>query len=133
MNTIICQYCKAIPELVNGDVIYPHRKDLHKRKFYLCKACNAYVGTHEHTIKPLGILANAELRKAKNKAHAAFDPLWKNKEMTRREAYKWLAKQLNIEPKFCHIGMFTILTCEQVVEVVKEYKSKNIFSDLLEE
>lgn len=133
MTIVICHYCNAIPEMVNGDVIYPHRKDLHKRQYYLCRVCKAYVGTHKGTTKPLGILANATLRRAKNKAHAAFDPIWKNKEMSRRAAYKWLAKKLDIEPKLCHIGMFDIPMCERVIEIVKKHKSNNIFSDLLEE
>jgi hypothetical protein len=34
------------------------------------------VGCHKGTTKPLGRLADAELREWKKRAHAAFDPVW---------------------------------------------------------
>lgn len=70
-----------------------------------------------HTTQPLGRLANAELRKAKIAAHAAFDSLWKTTALTRSDAYTWLAEQLELAPKDCHIGMFDVEQCKQVVRV----------------
>lgn len=37
-------------------------------------------------------------------AHDSFDPLWKGGSMTRSEAYKALAKELQIDRAKCHIG-----------------------------
>lgn len=116
MNRIVlCHYCMAPAELVGGDVIYPHRADLANKLFYRCEPCGAYVGCHDGTDKPLGRLADAELRAAKSAAHRAFDPLWRSKQMKRSEAYKWLAEQLGIEGKDCHIGMFDVETCWRAV------------------
>lgn len=116
-----CPYCNNEACLVGGDVIYPHRPDLRYRRFWLCAPCDAYVGCHEGTERPLGRLANSELRQAKIAAHAAFDPLWRplngHRRMTRKAAYGWLARELRIERENCHIGMFDVATCRRVVEI----------------
>lgn len=119
LNDLLCDYCQEPPELVTGKAIYPHRKDLYSKQFWLCNNCGAYVGTHKNSPghKPLGRLANAELRLAKGEAHSAFDPLWRTGARTRTEAYNWLANQLGIQIYDCHIGMFNVATCKRVVDV----------------
>lgn len=114
---MICDYCNNEAQLVDGESIYPHRPDLYQLRFYSCVPCNAWVGCHKGTTKPLGRLANAELRQAKIAAHAAFDPLWRSSSQSREGAYKWLAKQLGIPRADCHIGMFNVETCRRVVEI----------------
>lgn len=127
---VVCDYCKKSAEIVTGDVLYPHRADLHKLYFYTCPPCGAYVGCHPGTTKPLGRLANAELRVWKGKAHAAFDPIWKKrffdkkridpdykKGMARGGRYKKLAELLGIPKDNCHIGMFDVDMCKRVIEV----------------
>jgi hypothetical protein len=119
---LLCPYCGSTSEQVTGKVIYPHRLDLHGKVFYQCRPCGAYVGCHPGTSFPLGRLANAELRAAKISAHAAFDPLWRSpfpdeKFGSRKKAYGWLAEQLGIPRNDCHIGMFDVETCHEVVKV----------------
>lgn len=113
----ICPYCEDTSALVGGDIIYPHRPDLYSKRFYLCEPCNAYVGCHPGTKKPLGRLANAQLRQAKMDAHRAFDPIWKEGNTSRSEAYTWLAGKLGIPEEECHIGMFDVHRCRQVVTI----------------
>jgi len=67
----------------------------------------------------LGTLANAELRAARNRAHAAFDPIWRSGEMSRRKAYAWLGDQLGLPVKRVHIAEFDLATCSKVVSVCK--------------
>lgn len=131
-----CDYCSEPAELVTGAVIYPHRPDLNGLKFWRCAPCGAYVGCHEagsfrvvagkkivHTgIEPLGRLANAELRAAKQAAHKAFDPIWKCQYMKRKEAYTWLAEKLGMAVEHTYIGMFDVATCQRVVEVCAEWE-----------
>lgn len=126
MKTVQCDYCGQNAELVNGQRIYPNRPDLKHLKFWLCEPCKAYVGTHKPNCKhgfdgtdPLGRLANAELRLEKQKAHAAFDPLWKSGQMTRREAYAWLSEATGIDADRCHIGMMDVAGCLAVVNAVR--------------
>lgn len=113
----VCNYCGNLSLLVTGDVIYPHRADLREKYFYQCEPCDAYVGCHQKTQIPLGRLADAELRKYKSMSHSAFDKYWKNGALTRSEAYKLLAKKMMIEPEKCHIGMFTVQQCKQVLAI----------------
>ncbi len=120
----ICPYCGAASEFVGGDAIYPHRPDLAEKKFWRCAPCEAYVGCHKGTPEPLGSLANAELRKVRTQAHAAFDPLWDMQltevgpVMKRKEAYAWLARELGIPVEECHIGMFNVELCQRTINAV---------------
>lgn len=128
---VMCQYCDKPAQLVTGKAIYPHRPDLYGKRFWQCAKCKSYVGCHpparangkggrgDGTL-PLGRLANAELRQAKQEAHEAFDPLWKDGEMTRREAYAWLADQLGLQGGSCHIGEFDVARCKAVVDIVSK-------------
>lgn len=118
----ICPYCANVSELVSGNVVYPHRKDLHAKPFWRCEPCGAYVGCHPNTERPLGRLADAQLRKAKMRAHAAFDPIWKLRKMNRSSAYHWLSKQLGIPQSETHIGMMDAPTCERVVSICSQIR-----------
>lgn len=126
----VCDYCQTMSELVSGTDIYPHRPDLKDKRIYRCEPCGAWVGCHPGTLNPLGRLANAELRAAKQRAHAAFDPLWRAKmeregikqKEARNRAYQWLAAELEIPAPDCHIGMFDVATCERVVEICAPYR-----------
>lgn len=113
---VSCPYCQEPARLVTGKEIYSHRADLHALPIYACLPCGAHVGCHPGTTRPLGRLANAELRKAKMAAHAAFDPIWKSGQMKRKQAYRWLAEQLGIAVNDCHIGEFEADMCKRVVE-----------------
>ena len=121
---VTCNYCNRPAELVTGKAIYPHRPDLFEKMFWRCAPCKAYVGCHKPGVnqgdgsRPLGRLANAELRAAKSAAHAAFDPIWKEGIKKRGSAYAWLSDLLGIDPKTCHIGEFDVDMCRRVVELV---------------
>lgn len=114
--SVNCDYCGKPAEQVTGKEIYPHRPDLFHKTFYRCVPCRAYVGCHPGTTRPLGRLANAQLRAAKSAAHAAFDPIWKGGHKKRGSAYAWLADQLGIPQEKCHIGMFDVDACQRVVQ-----------------
>ncbi len=102
---------------MTGEVIYPHRPDLHKKKFWRCRPCDAYVGCHGATYEPLGILANPELRLLRRKAHDAFDVRWEGKgKGVRNSCYKALAETLGIDKNECHIGQFDIEMCRRVIK-----------------
>ena len=119
-----CAYCGAGCELVTGRDVYPHRRDLASIKIWRCVPCEAHVGCHPGTSNPLGRVANAELRRAKMAAHAAFDPLWKSKRMKRRDAYGALAKALGISVHDTHIGMFDVEMCRRVVDAVRRIEGE---------
>lgn len=122
---VVCPYCQNKAMLVKGGTIYPHRKDLHEKYFYLCRKDKAYVGCHPGTTEPLGRLADAELRKVRSAAHAAFDPLWHNRAMKRKECYAYLAEHLGIRVELCHIGDFDVPTCRRVIAICKPRCNEN--------
>lgn len=120
---INCDYCGKSAVLVTGEKIYPQRPDLHSLQFWSCAPCQAWVGCHRNSDAiPLGRLANARLRRAKRAAHSAFDPMWRSGGRTRRAAYEWLSKHLGVDVKDCHIGMFDIERCNQVVTVCNNWQ-----------
>lgn len=122
-----CDYCGKPAQLVTGKKIYPHRKDLSELKFWECEPCRAYVGCHRNSKDiPLGRLANEELRKAKKKAHSYFDPTWREGDRSRKDAYTWLAHKLGIPRQECHIGMFDLEQCKQVVVACNEFYKQQI-------
>lgn len=118
MTAVVCDYCRAAARLTTGREVYPHRPDLFAKPFYVCTPCDARVGCHPGTNNVLGRLANAELRGAKQAAHAALDPLWRSGQFKRKDAYYRLSKALGIAFADCHIGMFDVETCRRVVAVV---------------
>lgn len=125
---VYCEYCSKEAVLATGEKIYPHRDDLKKIKLWECEPCKAYVGCHKLNIPkgiysdeiPLGRLANAELRKAKSLAHYHFDMYWRKEKYQRSSCYDSLAIKMGINIDKCHIGMFNVAQCEQVVEICKK-------------
>lgn len=127
---VVCDYCGSETPRVKGNIIYPHRPDLFDRDFYYCEPCKAWVGTHKGTYRPLGRLANAELRLWKVAAHAKFDLLWKVGGYDRSGAYRFLANLLQISLEECHIGMMSVEQCKKVVELVDQRLGKMPVEDI---
>lgn len=117
--------CGRYAELVSGTRLYPHRADLSHLRFFFCEACSAWVGCHRDG-RPLGTLADAATRDARQRAHAAFDPLWQSsrKRGARSRAYRWLAAKLRIRFEECHIGYFDADTCAVVALVAREERQR---------
>lgn len=117
---VTCPYCQKAAEHVKGRTLYPTRLELAYKDFWRCAPCKAWVGCHARTTHPLGRLANAQLRKAKQAAHAALDPLWLSGPKGKRSlVYKRLAAAMGLPESECHIGMFDIEQCERVVKLCK--------------
>jgi len=123
-------------DIADGSKVYPHRPDLwahgDQDKFWWLCQCGAYVGIHRGTLKPLGSPAGKATRDARSAAHAAFDPLWQRKmrkegckqQVARNKGYAWLAGQLGIDRKDCHIGMMDAPTARRVVEICQNVGRK---------
>jgi hypothetical protein len=115
-----CPYCGAKVALKDSSIVYGKSYG----KMWICSnwpKCDAYVGCQRGSDKPLGRLANPELRYWKKQAHSKFDKLWHSGEMSRAEAYLWLSRSLDIPQDECHIGMFDIDRCKAVCEAVQKY------------
>jgi len=117
-----CPYCDKPAVLVDSKAVYHQSYG----NIWLCQPCQAWVGVHQNDGKnrPLGTLANAETRHARQMAHARFDPIWKtrcgrrkSKNKTRNAVYRWLAGHLGIPVDGCHIALFDLKTCVRVIEI----------------
>lgn len=114
-----CPYCKKEALWTSNDVVYG-RKYGKSFMCYYCRDCDAYVGCHQNSKRPLGTMANKELRQYRIKAHAVFDPLWREKVMSRKSAYRFLERYFG---KFIHIGESDIETCKQIIKLCQKQKT----------
>lgn len=119
---VACIECGSAARLTDGRTIYPHRPDLFSKAFWLCD-CGAYCGCHPNTTQALGSPCGPITRKAQSAAHAAFDPLWRSKKMTRQSAYAWLTEAIGIPRERCHMGMMTADEARRVVAAVQHRKA----------
>lgn len=62
--------------------------------------------------------AAALVNPARIRAHEVFDELWKSGLMSRKAAYAWLARAMELPPGRAHIAQFNVEQCERVVELV---------------
>ncbi|MCF8017802.1 MAG: DUF3268 family zinc-finger domain-containing protein [Vallitaleaceae bacterium] len=119
MKKVFCPYCGSQAEYADSKVVYGRSYGM----IYLCRQCDAYVGVHKGTDKPLGRLADKELRYWKMAAHEAFDPIWKSRRMRRNDAYTWLAERMGLKPEETHIGMFDVPECKKVIKICNDERS----------
>lgn len=124
--SVRCDYCGLDAELVDSAEVYNGRS---YGLVWLCRFCEAWVGVHRGTATPLGRLANRELRRAKQKAHEAFDKSWRRGSLSRGEAYRALAWHMRLPSNQCHIGMFDKKKCEEVVRICSEQRWWYIHED----
>ena len=119
----ICRYCGGVIRLTPAKDIYGASTDrlgLANENIYLCQNCNARVGCHKGTNRPLGNVANEVLRLKRRETHQVFDRFWQDNGMSRTPAYKWLAKQMRLSEKNAHIGGFEMDQCQQVIDLCRK-------------
>lgn len=111
-----CPYCGEQAEWVPNEVIYGRRYG-NSYMMWFCRKDDAYVGGHNNTKRPLGIMADKELRGWRVKAHAHVDPLWRSKRLKRATLYRrlndWFGKEV-------HIGEADIEMCREIVAIPLE-------------
>lgn len=113
MSNVICSYCEQPAEWVSNETIYGRRYGA-SYMIWLCRSCEAWVGCHQNTKRPLGTLANKELRTARMKAHDHIDPLWRSGKFPRKEVYRALAEHFGKE---IHIGGADMETCNKILQI----------------
>ena len=105
----ICRYCGGVIRRIPAKEVYREaagRLNLNGEWLYQCQNCNARVGCHRGTMRPLGNVANEVLRLKRVETHQVFDSFWKRQRMTRTAAYKWLSKEMKLPEENAHIGGF---------------------------
>lgn len=119
---IKCPYCGARAYLRPASVVYG--TSLPGSKLYVCgnfPACDSYVAAHRTTQQPMGTLANKNLRRERQAAHAVFNQLWKCGLMTKRQAYLWLQAKLDLPECEAHIAKFSEGRCHLVMDLCQQF------------
>lgn len=118
-------------ELVNGADVYPHRPDLAKLPFWRCPTCGNWVGTHYKTktpLKPLGVIANKQMKTLRIAIHKQLDEIWQNNDISRSQCYRWLSKRLGYE---YHTGnLRSVSEASKVLKLVEELKKKSVIIEI---
>jgi len=109
---IFCPYCEKEAKWCENKVIYGRNYGKSYMCYY-CEDCNAYVGCHNNSKKPLGTMADGELREWRKKVHAKIDPLWKENNWERSTIYKKLKRYYG---SHVHIGDSDIDLCADILK-----------------
>ena len=114
----ICRYCGGEIQLIPAGQIYGssvHRLGYAGEYVFQCKNCDARVGCHRGTSRPLGNVVNETLRLKGMEAHRVFDTFWKSQHMIRATAYRWLSQKLRIPERKAQIGGLEMDQCREII------------------
>ena len=121
MKPQVCPFCCSRVSLIDSAKIFGCNYGF----IYLCDSypnCDARVGRHPGSIKPLGTLADKQLRKWRSFVHRKFDPLWQSGVFSSRQAaYKWLSKAMKLPLDKTHVAMFDIRQCQRAIACIEVF------------
>ena len=76
-------------------------------------------GVHKKTMRPMGTLANGDLRHKRIEAHRALNQVVNSGIMTKKGIYIWLQNRFGLREKDMHIGKFSEYRCEETARECK--------------
>ena len=117
-SSVKCPYCGGTTSIRPAGAI---RKNHDECMYLVCNnypACDAYVKCHKGTRIPMGIPANAALRKKRQQAHGMIDLLEKQGIMTKDEIY-YLLRKISLDGN-CHIGGMGEYACDLVIRELQK-------------
>lgn len=112
-HEVICRYCDKKTKRLTSLEFYGKNYGTY---VYSCTPCDAYVGSHKHSKKPLGTVANNYLRELRRMTHRSIDGYWKSKQMTRKDMYYQLSLFMGLPYRETHVGMFDEEQCKKIIE-----------------
>ena len=124
-HLLICPCCGQHARKTIRKEIARGPKEQYGEIAYVCKnfpECDTYVGCHKGTQKPLGSLADRDLRDRRRRAHKAFDWAWESGRLTRHESYELMSEILKIEFKDAHIGRLDLDQCQKVIDDFNSFR-----------
>ena len=126
--SIHCPYCGAPAVCRPASTVYGTDTIAPKSYLYLCSnwpSCDAYVSAQRKDRRPMGTLANSELRHKRILAHRALQRLQKERHMDKWATYLWLQARLGLDADHAHIGIFSSQMCDQVISLCRAPASPN--------
>lgn len=113
---IRCPVCGHVAVLRDASYVYGERS--RGGHLYVCSRypqCDCYVTVDDATMQPRGTLADADLRHKRIEAHRVFDQVWKQRIMSRANAYKWIQDKFCLRADQAHIGNFSTYMCDELI------------------
>ena len=120
---IHCPYCGAPAVRRYGRDLFGDAAADPSALYYACARhpmCDAYVSAHKKSSLPMGSLADPSLRRKRIQAHAAFDRLWKEGPLTKKQAYRWLQGALGLPEDQAHIACFSHYQCDRLIAMCSQ-------------
>ena len=117
---ITCPYCGAPAICRPASTVFGNAVRQKGSYLYLCSrwpACDSYVAAHKRDLRPMGTLANKDLRRKRILAHEALEKLHRHRHMEKWAVYVWLQGKLGLDPEEVHIGMFSDEMCDKVISL----------------
>ena len=121
-QTILCPYCGAKAILRPACDVYGVSERSVGRHLYVCSnwpVCDAYVSAHVRNKKPMGRLADGNLRHKRILAHRALKNYQTVTHMEKWAVYVWLQGKLGQGEHQIHIANFSE-TMDQVIAICEE-------------
>ena len=120
---IECPYCGAHAVLRSANKLFGTKLYEPNRFLYVCSnwpSCDAYVTAHSFDHRPMGTLANKQLRHKRILAHKAFQNYRKVTKTEKWASYIWLEGKLGLDKERTHIGMFSEADCDRVIALCQK-------------
>lgn len=114
---VVCPYCGNPAQFMTSNEFYGQD---YGTNLYVCRPCDARIGTHRGSKRPLGTLANDRLRKLRMYCHSLIDPFWKYGKYSRSTVYARMSKAMSLPPSQTHIGMFNEEQCLKLISFFKQ-------------
>ena len=83
---------------------------------YICPACKGSLSADANG-KPRGVPATLATRQWRRRAHTVFDRLWRQSQVSRSAAQRWLAAELGIATRQCHFSYMDGPMLKRVVKL----------------
>lgn len=125
---IKCPYCgqqatltraRDLPSSVVGKLSWTRQNNAY---LWHCTRCDAWVMA-KRNLKPMGQLANKELREFRYRLHLKLDKIWQGGKLTRKQVYGLLAQKMKMSDKRCHIGNFNMKQCRKAEKAIVEIEN----------
>lgn len=133
MKPIRCPYCgapaKMVPEAEMNFRFHETNPGKKKDFFWVCSRypeCDVYIAADNHTKRPMGTMANPELRHMRMMIHYWQVLLVDNRVYTKGTFASMLASMVNqIDPRRVHVSEFTRYQAETVLAYLKNLYDKD--------
>lgn len=121
--SVTCPYCNSRAVLRPANTVYGISERSSGKHLYVCvnwPKCDAYVSAHQRDKRPMGVLANGNLRHKRILAHKALEDYRVLTHMEKWAVYIWLQGKLGLNEHQIHIAKFSEEMCDQVIALCEE-------------